>query len=364
MKARNTVLTLLIFGVGLISCNEFNKTGSTEDNLVFPKVLAGNKSVEGAKLIPNSLIEKIKRFNGEDSLLNEINRLAFQIIRDSMFNKDHTFGVLSPFFVDLDGDMKNEIICLFGIWHENPTLGLFKEDNKNWKCLFFEDFHHHYEGVNVSIVNNPGKEKVVLVKELEARGSGLYKEVSHFFKLIDEQFIHCLRIVSDSRINGWGLYLNQEIYSDFSFSNYNGSDKIWVRYKFRYYPGPIFEKDVSWTSHPEINIIQGTEGVGYIWNQEAKKYEPEFSSKDDVEIIKKRLIAFDEFGNDTIIVEAFKEEFELELRKGSTQQKEIIEKYIKLVEQDRKASVPSGELEQVGETEGGMKFYKVNKKTQ
>lgn len=314
------------------------------------------------KFIPKSLIEQIRTCNGNDSLINVINREIFRLVKDSIVEEDQYFGVMNPMFIDLDTDQKLELIGLFGTRPEFAHLAVFNLKKGYWECIFFEEFGHYYDGVNFSVMNNAGKEKVIVIKNLEARGSGIYKEANHFFKLINGEFKHCLRLVSDSRILGWGLYMNQTTESEFHFSSDNYRDRLWVVHQYAYFPGAIYENDAPWRGHPEITLIQETEGMYYNWNSEKHIYEPEYKDENTrFGMTKLQLQAIDEFGNDSLIVKAFQEQFEKILQGEDEEKKKIVSKYLKIVEKEQKAHLPSGEVEKIGETESGLEYYGVKK---
>jgi hypothetical protein len=313
-------------------------------------------------MISNSLVEKIRSFDREDSLRDEINREVYKIVMDSVLEDDHLFLILNPMFIDLDSDGNSELVSLFGEFQQGCHLGIFTKQEDGWKCIFFEEFHHHYEGVNFSIVNSGAKEKLIVIKDLELRGSGVYKEVAHFFKLIDGEIIHCLRLLTDSRIHGWGLYLNQELKTRYDFSTYYGRDELEVVFAFSYFPGAIFEGDAPWDSHQEIVLIEKNEQVSFTWDNESKKYEPEYKKEHEYYgLSEKQYLALDEFGNDTLIIEAFRGELEKILGEKD-ERKAIVKRYFEMVEKDKKATVPSGGIEKFGETKGGLKFYGINVK--
>lgn len=351
---------LLVIAV-LLNCSKVDKT--TEESKSEKTVLVNSTQADEYQEmptfkvpIPDSLIEKIKKFQGDFQAGRLISTELLQNLSDTAMHGKEVVGTINPIFVDLDGDFRLEIIGLFDLVMNYGSLAIFKQIEEQWYCLFFEDFGHHYRDLNISIVNNSSKEKVFYINALEDRGSGIFKDVHHFFKLIDDQVVHCLRLINEGRIHGWGLYLNQEVTTSFQFDNSN--ERIWVLYDYHYFPGPILEKDVSWASHPEIEIIKDTKGIHFEWHENKKQYIPAFKDGGIMDgLTKKQLLAFEQFGNDKLITEAFKDDFDKILLNGTEHQKKIVSKYLEMVKKDQKANVPSGEIEQLGETKSGLKFY-------
>jgi len=130
----------------LISCNTpSNDKKTNTDN---------KTSQKEYKIITDSLISLIKIYRGYgDSLSNEINKQVFKTMRDSTINTNENFNMLYSYFIDLDNDSTDEIVCLFGKSDVAGTLGIFDKVNNSWPCLYFEDYYFFNYDNNISIID-------------------------------------------------------------------------------------------------------------------------------------------------------------------------------------------------------------------
>ncbi|MDP5172124.1 MAG: hypothetical protein NWR72_17905 [Bacteroidia bacterium] len=269
----------------------------------------------------------ILMFDGDSAKVQAINRQLYAALADTVFPDNAVFAVMNAFQVDLNGDNVTELICQVGTDPAYGSVGIFRQEGGHWVCVFFENFGHHYHGVMLSVLNISAREKVVAIPELELRGSGVYQEVTHFFKFIAGDIHHCLRLLHRNHIMGWGLALNQQISTTYEFSGYAGSDRIWVIYSYHYFPGPVLQGDMYWEGHPELTIIEGEEGITYEWNAESKQYEPFFSENG---LSREQIAVMEELGQDRLFQDAFAGELAEVLKTGSRQQKEMLKNYLEM----------------------------------
>ena len=299
--------------------------------LILSTVLIGSCDYDSPEMnIPDSIelvtIELIGNDKGTESLSQEIYGKTIQVLADSIFDKDGQYKISSPVLVDLDNDGKRELIALFGSANTFAFLGVFCELEDFWQCVFYKGFEHHYEGVGFNIHELTSNEKILTIKNLESRGSGIYLEATHFYSLVEEKFIHCLRIVSDARIHGWALPINQTVESEFELKSLEENECIMVQYNYNFFAGPDIENEPSWISHPEISLFRGLKDLDYVWNKSTRVFEPQFETS---ELTQHQLMAFEEFGNDTLLTQAFKEDLEEILLGDDEVKKEIVNRLVK-----------------------------------
>ncbi len=315
--------------------------------------------------VPKEWIDKLRKYDYKEKnnvlLLNQFERF---IKPDSLVGlKEYPHengGILNPIFVNLDNDPNEELIGLFG-WSENyPTLAVFKFIDNSWYLLYLEPFYMFYNEPELQVVNNFSANKTFYIGWLYDRGSGIYRDAYHFYKLIDNKVYPCLDLINSAHIFGWGLYLNQTIKMNFKF-NCATIDELWVSYDYNFFPGAVEENDVPWDGHEDLSFVKGSKGISYQWNDTTHTYQPQFYNNNDDELNKEKISCFGAFDNDTLFVSAFDYEIKQTLEKGTTEQKKLLEKYLKIVKTERKTVAPTGELEEKGQA-GRLKFYGIKKK--
>ena len=268
-------------------------------------------------------------------------------------------GILNPIITNLDNDEQEEIIALIG-WTENyPMLTVFKQIDKQWYLIFIETFHVHYSSPELNIANVPSKNKTFYIRWLYERGSGIFRDSYHFYKLIDNKVYHCLELVNEAQIFGWGLYLNQQVQSSFKF-NSSTADKIWVVYDYNFFPGAVYDTDAPWDAHIDISFVKGEQGVSYQWDSLPHSYKLHFYSQKD-DLTDQKIACFGAFGNDSLFAIAFDYELKETLEKGTEKQKKLLAKYFELAKTSSTVPSPTGGLEEKGQV-GGLKFYGAKKK--
>lgn len=264
-------------------------------------------------------------------------------------------------FVNLDSDPLEEMIGLFG-WSENdPTLAVFKKIDDSWYLIYYEPFYMFYNSPELQVANIFSANKTFYIRWLNERGSGIYSDSYHFYKLINSKVYHCLELIHEARISGWGLYLNQTVEMNFKF-NCATADELWVTYNYNFFPGAVYENDAPWERHEDISLVKGdNDGVNYQWDTHSFTYRPQFYTFSKGNLTEQKISCFGSFGNDTLFVKAFDYEIKQTLDKGTEEQKKLLKKYLDIVSKGQKATSPTGELEEKGQV-GKLKFYGTKKK--
>ena len=330
---------LLILEVFLFSCKvkplEMQETNQS-------KTPAENKNDYNVKIVmPIQWINKVFEFDYNDdsnSLAGEFADIisSYNLIDeeettqlDRFRDKDNIPWYINYMIANLDEEPEPEIIAIFGL----PTqvyqvLLVFKKINKNWYLLYYEPFYVHYDPPELYIANNYSPNKAFFIRKLHGRGSGLFQDAHHFYKLIDGKIYPCLVLLNESRIYGWGLTLNQDINSNFKF-NSSAIDELWVTYNYHFFAGPVYEEDAPWGSHTEISFVKGKDAIGYTWDNEDKKYIPNFYTYSPDNLTEERITCFWTLGdNDELFIKAFDYEIRKTLENGSKEEKEILQWYI------------------------------------
>jgi hypothetical protein len=284
------------------------------------------------KIIADSLISLIKIYRGYgDSLSNEINKQVFKTMRDSTINTNESFSMLYSYFIDLDNDSTDEIVCLFGKSDVAGTLGIFDKVNNSWYCLYFEDyyfFYPDYDFNNIHIIDTLD-EKIISINRLVASGTGIYKQETDFLKLINGTVYNVLTLINSNYINAWGTQLGMEVSSKYRFIKAPPSlARFIVKYDYQYYPGPSFGCGLKEEDHPEIPLIKGSKTLSYIWNPSGHKYKAELKNTG---LSEAKLKAFDIMQyNDTLIIQAFSDEIDSTIINGTQQESKLLKHYINL----------------------------------
>ena len=273
---------------------------------------------------------------------------------------DPNYGLIfNCIAVDLDGDQQDELVCLVGWDVYDPYLGVLKQINGAWYLIYKEEIYTFYNSPTIYVANNYSGKKTFYLNRVYDHGSGVYINGSSFYKLDNNQVYKCLDIINDAHIYGWGLYMNQAVKTSFEFSG-DDKDELTVDYTYNFFPGAVKEGDCPWCANEEIPLVKGDDNVYYQWDNKQHKYKldiPKYKSGSD-DLTEKKIACFGDFGNDTLFVDAFRDQINETLKTGTAQQKKILKKYLALVKRDKIAK--TGNLIKTTEA-GGTSFYGVDK---
>ncbi|SEP42947.1 hypothetical protein [Mucilaginibacter sp. OK283] len=311
--------------------------------------------------IPTAWIEKVRHFDYTRNIKPLLTQFEGFIKPDSLVNPhaqhvDEGYGrVFNPIFANLDGEPGDEMICLLGWDITSPYLCVFKQINGNWYLLYLEDIDTFYSSPSLSIADNFSKNKVFYFKRVYEHGSGIFKDGYTFYKLINNKVYKCLNLLNDVHIYGWGLYMNQAVTTSFEFSG-DESDRLDLNYVYSFFPGAVKDGDCAWCANPDIPLVKGDAGVGYIWDNKQHIYKLEILSWQNTpdDLNAKKIACFGDFGNDTLFVDAFHDQLTLIAKEGTPQQKAILKKYLALV---KKNKVATTQKLKVTTQIGGTTFY-------
>jgi hypothetical protein len=284
----------------------------------------------------------------------------FKYLSLRLSSNDKTKGILVPIEINLDEDAENEIISIIG-WDETQTyLGVFKQIDNTWYIIYTEPINMFYTPPELSIINNPSKNKTFYIRQLNNRGSGIYSDSYHFYKLIDKKVYQCLSLIHDARIYGWGLFLNQDVSMQLKPSS-GLEDELSVIYDYNFFPGSVMENDSPWPNHSDISFVKDKQSVSYIWDDTCKIYKALIYTYDHKLLNEDKIKCFGNFGNDSLFIRAFNYELDQKLDTGSDSIKQLIKKYIFSVKKDGKAMSPNGSMEEKTKI-GNARFFGPTKK--
>ncbi|QEC79270.1 hypothetical protein [Mucilaginibacter ginsenosidivorax] len=301
----------------------------------------------------NLLLREFEKYTKPDSLLKIKDEGDVDSVRRGM-------ALLNPLFINLDQEPGEELVCLMGWDASYPSMAVFKNIAGNWYLVYLEEFYMFYSGPELYVSNSFSPNKTFYFRRVYERGSGVYSDGYSFYKLINNRVYHCLELANEARIEGWGLYINQDVSTSFKFNssdlNTEDADEIWVNYKYKFFPGAVNEGDCPWCANSDISLIEGEGGVNYIWDNKRRLYKPDISlqQNDPEELTAKKIACFGDFGNDTLFVDAFHDQLTHIAKEGTPRQKAILKKYLALVKKDKVATTQKLKITtQIG----GTTFY-------
>ncbi|MEM9920648.1 MAG: hypothetical protein AAF990_21300, partial [Bacteroidota bacterium] len=280
-----------------------------------------------------------------------LNKLLSEVDKKTKISSNKKYQIFDLIYEDLDGNRKKEILLHFGEMRFFTKVIVLKKLQNKWNCIFNEEFGHQYSGVVLKTLEVPDGQKIFYLNHLEERGSGIHKTAIYFFRIVQEEVIPALRILSTAYVNGWGLFINQEVNGEFKYNS--DKDEIRVIYSYSFYPGPINKEDVSWESHPEVELFEGVQELTYKWDNLNKEYNP----KDIDNRIKSKVKMFDDFGNDSLFIIAFESELSKLTKSEDPVKAKIVLDYFNKVRIESKVRTHNLQITKK-QTEGnGLNFY-------
>ncbi|GAB3578028.1 hypothetical protein GCM10027345_16480 [Hymenobacter daeguensis] len=317
--------------------------------------------------MPTEWIEKAQRYQYQQNNLALLKQLEGFVKPDSLAGErdsihlDHSIeskpnGYFTPMFVNLDQDAALEMLGIFGYYGHDPMLAVFKKREDAWHLIYHESFFLHSEDPGLQIINSPSASKTFCLRSIQETGSGIRRDSYRFYKLINNRVRCCLELPNHTFIYGWGRYLNQEVGLTLRFTS-TDEDAIVADYAYSFFPGAVYDKDVSWAAHPEIPFVKGENTAYYKWDAATSTYRLEtFDSEGPAALTPAKIATFGSFENDSLFVRAFAYELGETLREGTPTAKRLLKTYLASVQHHQKPAVPSGELEEK-HREGGTNFY-------
>lgn len=322
---------VLIIIIGLLGCscttrNEANSTTELIETGSIKELVDNAENELSSKIVSKNVLRAFSSTKVNKDTTEIVRKLLSELNKELKSFSDNEYQIFDFIYEDFDGDTEKEILIHFGTTRFATQVMLLKEFRNRWSCIFNEEFGHHYSGVALEILEIVDGEKMFYVNHLEERGSGVHKTAFYFYRIVQREVVPVLRMLSTAYINGWGLLINQEINGNFKYNWIK--DEVNIIYSYSFYPGPIYEGDASWESHSEIELLAGVEELVYKWDNLNKEYRLKQTS----ECVNNKIKTFDDFGNDSLFIIAFKPELdELAVSKDSIKSK-IVKDYLSKIQ--------------------------------
>lgn len=285
-------------------------------------------------LFPNSWINKLCNSDNSSNAAEIVTEFIEIIKPLELDNEEYNYEkegyFINKILADIDSDREYEILALIGRTRYYPALCVFKKINNKWYLLYLDSFHVHYSQPELYIANSFSLNKTFYIRKLQGRGSGIFQDAYHFYKLIDNKVYPCLTLLNECRLYGWGQYLNQDIKTSFKI-NSSDVDEIWVVYDYSFFPGPVYEDNVDWESNPDTPFVKGKGDISYKWDDTTLEYRPHYYTSNSRYLTEKKIACFDDFANDKLFIEAFDYEINETLKNGTDKQKSILRWYLDVI---------------------------------
>lgn len=182
-------------------------------------------------------------------------------------------GFASALEANLDEDPETELLALIGRNESLTELAAFKRVSGQWQLAGHAPVNTWYYGPELGLLASGGPHRSFYVRQLESRGTGIFKESYQFFKLIDGELKLVLQIPLEARLYGWGQSVNQHLQARFQ-GLAGPDDRLHVTYNYRFFAGPQ-DGDMSWDSHPEQILVADEAALDYVWDEARQTYFPD-----------------------------------------------------------------------------------------
>jgi hypothetical protein len=330
--------------------------------VVLPMIMFGRAGHQVKKKVPSGWIEQIRNIDYKNKtdqirLIQDLEPLmmpdTFEGSKHDAERISHTF---SPMFVNLDEDATDELIGLFGLDESKPVLTVFKKIDADWQLIYFEPYYMWYNSPELSVAANFSTNKLFYIRCLYQRGFGIFHDGYQFYKLLGGEVVQCLTLPNETRIFGWGLYLNQSVKMNKLSINSANADEIWVEYNYRFFPGAVQKDDLIGEEYPEISFVEGEQGAAFVWVENEKKYRQKLPNYDSAQLTEQKIACFGDFGNDQLFTQAFHYELKRALQQGGEVKKKLLVDYLNAARFHKTVPAPGGELKEEKRV-GNMRFY-------
>jgi hypothetical protein len=291
---------------------------------------------QGYKVFPNDLVRQIMHYNKHSNTQKIVDRLFNELFSDS--SKPYMgYYVLQPHVVDLDGDSSLEILVLLGLSQEYAEILLLKFIDGKWNLIFSHDVYRKYTYPELHIAPSHSRANLFYTMETMGSGSGVYEEHYQFFKLIGRSVTMCFENIHQARINGWGLFINQDVEANVSFPKCR--DEIDIRYNYCFYSYPSDSCALMGKNSDKQVIFDGDETVRYCWDSLGQKYQPKIDEKFN-RLDEKKISCFGAFGDDSLFVSAFGKDIDRKIKKEPAKVAKMLSNYLNEFKKDGRVYLP------------------------
>lgn len=219
-------------------------------------------------------------------------------------------GFLNLLEANLDQNPDTEILLLIGRRPESLTLAVLKQQQGKWMLAGQAPVGTWYYAPELGLFAGGGPSRSFYVRQLEERGTGIFKESYEYYKLIDGKLVKVLRLPIEARLYGWGQALNQHLHVRIQ-PLAGPDDRIQVTYLYRFFAGSDY-LDLGEDSDEERVFLEGQASLDYLWDAKSQRYLPDFYPDHPLNQIK--LESLETYGAPELFVRAFSTEIEARLK--------------------------------------------------
>ncbi|MBS1523115.1 MAG: hypothetical protein JST50_19100 [Bacteroidetes bacterium] len=290
------------------------------------------------KKIPDSWIKRATQpaYQKPDTvLLHEFAKIVKLDTGGESPSDSGKYAVFNSLHVDLDGDGKDEFLCLQGWNVDSPYLCVFKQFNDGWYLIYIEQIETFFKSPALYVANNYSKNKTFYVRQSYEHDADIAMDGYRFYKLIDNNVYKCLDIL-DGAYASSGRHIAQAVKSSFEFKG--DSDDLAVFYSYNFFPSYVFESDYYSSIHGVSSLIEGQGIVDYVYNSKEHKYKlniPPKSDKTVNDLTADKISCFANFASDSLFVKAYQGQIDDVIKTGTPQQKKLLREYLSLVNKDK-----------------------------
>lgn len=286
-------------------------------------------------VVSNNWIKQLYQVNNNDEKVALLQLLETYLGIDTLpkiQKADAQLIVMNPMFIDLDSDGIVEMIGHFGRNSLNCLLVVCKQFGNQWKIIYTEPVQNFYDEPELYVANNFGNNKTFYTRVLYDRGSGIYQDAFHFYKIINGKVENVLQLINKSHLIGWGSLIDYQIQLQLKI-NAATKDEIIATYDYRFAPEAIYVDGISLEEYEHIYFIQDKQSIYFEWNPNTLRYEMQEGS-DEQSLTKKKYEYFWSYGNSKKFIEAFQFEFNQLKSNGTHQQKRLLKEYLEMIENE------------------------------
>lgn len=229
-------------------------------------------------------------------------------------------GFLNLLEANLDTTPETELLLLVGRREEVLKLAVLQRRAGRWVLAGQTPVDTWYYAPELGLMAGGGPERTFYVRQLEERGTGIYKEAYGFYKLLDGQLVNVLRVPIEARFYGWGSSLHQHLQVRVQ-ALAGPEDRIRANYRYGFFAGSdLLDRASEGDENPAEQVfLAGDTSLDYVWDAASRRYLPEFYPEHALNQIK--LESLETFGAPELFVRAFSTELAQQLKTATPEVK-------------------------------------------
>ena len=162
-------------------------------------------------------------------ILNELYELTRMQKIEKGDTGSHYFNTLS---VNLDATPEPELIVLGGKNQKETQLMILNQAGNKNQILLNKTIQNWYHEPQLTVLNVPGPQKMLAVRELLNHGTGIYHEVIHYIRFTENAEPAWLTLPFHAYREGWGESVSYEIKTRVKQATLN---EIYVEFDYEYH---------------------------------------------------------------------------------------------------------------------------------